>query len=290
MTLPQNGFRLTLFFLFFVLVCQAQTLSLPFNPTVGSCYKVEIITDTYYDMELDFASQTSLVSNTQSYSLYSFTTLECRDEGYHISFACDSSSYSMSTGVDSFAGFQPGGYNSQTNNNFLLGKTLLLFVSKQGKILDIQGIEELVSSFPSIPSGFNITKMLTNKIKEYVRLVIPENAPSSLSVGQTWYCDENENIGQYQLIAFNDVFADLLFRRTIIPEENDDPIELMGITMKTKESGSMEGTLKVNVKTGWVMESVWEKNVITEIKAGNLSTIMRDMLRKEKITVKEVGR
>ena len=172
----------------------------------------------------------------------------------------------------------------------------MLHISIQGKILDINLIEENASSFLSHQSGLNIDAMRTNMIRELVCMVIPEYVSESLGTGQTWDCVDSVNTGlhkyvemsQYMLTDYNSNYADLSLLSTIESERSEEYIELSGMKMKMNQSGTTFGTIRVNRNSGWVVASEWQKDLVTETVLESLPMSVPPLPSKEKITVKEI--
>lgn len=299
MTIAKDKFLLALFFIFFTGHLRAQPISITFSPTVGSLYKVEIIKETYFSSRIPIGMVgEDIYSGARSITCYllSFATLECTDDGYVIALSIDSTS--TSTSIQSQIVSYPEsfqGSNIQRDNDYV-GKTVLLHISKEGKILDLNGIEDMVQLLPVNSINVNSVAIISNMVKELVQMVIPEYTCASIEVGQAWDCVNHVDTGmyiyveeiQYALVGFDAVYADLSMLATMKPEESDNYMEILGVKMSMKPSGTAKGTLKVSRDAGWAVEAVWEKNQVIEMDIQNAPMSMPPSRNKEKITLKKI--
>jgi len=272
----------------------AQSISLAFSPTIGSCHKVEIKRIFYSANQVLDNIGIDMYGSAYMYYLLSFTALECTESGYMVKLTIDSTSMSARHGTESSVGSFSGG-NIQRDIDFL-GASVLLHISKQGKLINAQGIENMTNSLPTNQLGISTEDMFLNMIKEFVRMTIPEYTTESLAIGQTWDCIENVGTGvfkyventQYELIDFDSTHASLSLLSSMEPEESDEYLELWGVKISGIVSGATTGTLKIDRNTGWKVESEWQKNSVTKMKTESLPMPIPPLYSKEQITVRGI--
>jgi len=287
-----------LIFSFFTVCAHAQSLSLVFNPVVGSTHKLEIIKEVYsgYQVSID-EHDADIANGARAYYLLSFTVLEYTNNRYKIALTIDSSSTSMQVqaGVRTSEEYHPI-ENTQRSFDYLSGASILLQISNQGKLLNMEGIEDIANSFPVNQAGINVATMYSYMVQELVRLAIPQFAYDPMAADQTWQGVENIDTGlykcveetQYTLTDFDHAFAELSSLSSLVPKDGDDAVEMMGMKVKMKLSGTATASMKVDRNTGWVVASEWLKSSTTRATVESPPMQMPPTYGKEKITVKGI--
>ena len=296
-SLIQRNFLVILLSLFFTGCLHAQTFSLAFNPVVGSTHKVEITKDAFSGNQISVdAYNADIVVSTRTYYLLSFTTLEYADNSYKIALTVDSSGTfaQTQTGVSSSEEYYPV-EDAQRNFDYFSGASIILHVSNQGELLNMEGIEDLANAFPVKPVGIDAVTVCYSMIQELVHLAIPQYVCESIETGQTWQGVENVDTGmykyventQYTITELDNASANVSLLSSLVPVESD-AVDMMGMKMKMTFSGSATGSMKVDRNTGWVVVSEWQKNVVVGGTVENPPMQIPSMQSKEKITVKSM--
>ena len=280
----------------------AQPVSMAFNPKVGSCLKFEMIRNTGMIQAAisDADIQIDMQGSNSTYYQISFTTLERVKDLFVVEFCCDSISFSAHTAaVSSFGDVVPGvAYKS--SDFFPTGKPIILHISKQGKLVEMQGIDALVDQFESGNKlkmmGIDPTTIVTFMIQDLVRLVIPEYTSGSLVIGKEWDCSQHLDAGMYQFIehlqyklnSFDNTTVSLSLSSIIEPDENDKFFEMLGMKAKMNMSGTSTGTLQVERDTGWVTSFELQKSIKVRSIFENAPVALPPSVSRETITVKRL--
>ncbi len=160
------------------------------------------------------------------------------------------------------------------------GKTFTITFSKYGKIIDVQGIDSIMTSFFNDNYFTDSTKI--NEIKElfgknFGEESIKNNFSSffgyfpekEVSIGEKW--NNNTSIktmfalnidNQYQLIDNKNELYNIGIQSNIKTDSKNSTMEVQGMQMKFNMKGTQTGFIKLDQKTGWIKESEIKQKIV----------------------------
>jgi len=184
------------------------------------------------------------------------------------------------------------------------GRTFEVTMSKSGKITEVRNIEAL---YESVISQFvEISKKKKEQIKAQIEnsygvdalkrsiemstAIYPEKP---VKKGDKWTVNTKLKTGMsanistdYEFVDFNSDYALIRGKSIIKTDEEDTNVENKMIPMKLDVTGSMNSEIKVDKKTGWIIEA----KINQEINGGVSFKLNSQMSDQMKMTIKMINK
>jgi hypothetical protein len=150
----------------------------------------------------------------------------------------------------------------------IIGKSLTMKIDKQGNVLDIEGVDKMMSD---LINGLNLEDV---QIKESAQQLLEQNfgdealrdsfskvtkvyPPENTKVGDSWEDTQTINMGypitvnsKYTLKEDEKDFLSIDMNSEIKTNGNAEPMDMMGIRARYDLNGNQNGTFKVNKNSG----------------------------------------
>ncbi len=168
----------------------------------------------------------------------------------------------------------------------ITNKTFIVSMTKKGKLVDLKNLDVL---FEEIFDGMNIPEQQKNQVNEQLKTMFGEKAfkgsfeqvtaiypKRKMKLGGTWTTDVDLEAGMSGKLAtdftLKEVTDDYYLIHGIgnISSNSDVPyIKSKGMDIKTEMSGSLVSDIKVDKKSGWIIEASIKQELdgTTHIKA-----------------------
>ncbi len=262
-----------LFVVSIFLSCQSQTTELSLSLEQGETYTqvsnakatvIQEINGQVMNMEMVIKGKmTYLVENVSA-------------DGYELETKFDNLSMSMQTPQGAMDFSSEKDDETDIFSSILASmknKSFTVNMSKQGKITEVTGVEKIWEN--AFDNFENLSEMQKEQIKaqvmqaygaealkgntEMVTAIYPKEP---VNEGDIWTIETNLESGMaakmstdYELVEVSDDFAFIKGNATIKTEDKDAYIENNGMPMKYDMEGTMTSEIKVDKKTGWIIEA-----------------------------------
>lgn len=259
--------------LIILIPCQAQKVNLALNLEVGKEYEQYTDSKSTIIQDINGENFNMKISNrgTMIYLVKSINNNNyCMDVRYeHIAMSMQFAHTTVEFSSD----------KEDENDLFskalktMINKPFEITISKTGKIIDIKNIDLLLNSaiegFSQIPEAQaeQLKSQLTKAYGadaykgsiEMVTAIYPEN---SVNKSDKWNITTSLEAGmaiklstEYEFADFTTEYAVINGNSTINTEDKDAYVMTNGMPMKFDLTGSMSSNIKVDKKTGWIIEA-----------------------------------
>lgn len=199
-----------------------------------------------------------------------------KDSNYIMETTYQSMNYKMNAqGQDIEFGTETIAKDSTMNKvfNAFKGKSFTITFNKFGKIINVQGIDSIMTTFFNDNYYTDSTKI--NEIKELFGKNFGEESiinnfssffgyfpEKEVSIGEKW--NNNTTIktmfalnidNEYQLIDNKNDLYNIGIQSNIKTDSKNSTMEVQGMQMKFEMKGTQTGYIKLDQKTGWIKES-----------------------------------
>ena len=259
--------------LFMFAFCQGQKQQLSLNLVKGDIYYQKMSTNSSI---LQSANGMEMNINMTIDSKMSYKVLDIQNSVYDIEVKYESLSMKMSMPNMNME------YSSEKNDasdivstllSAMKNKPFIVKMTKTGKVNEVKNLETLFSTiFEKTPQLTDIQKQqIQNQIMQaYGEKAFKGNLEmcsaifneSAVSKGDKWIINTNLESGMsatmtttYELKEIGDSYCIINGNSTIQTANKDAYVESNGMPMKLDLTGTMSSDIKINKKTGWVIES-----------------------------------
>jgi hypothetical protein len=206
-----------------------------------------------------------------------------KDSNYLMETTYKSMNYKMNAqGQDIEFGTETIAKDSTMNKvfNAFKGKSFTITFNKYGKIIDVHGIDSIMTTFFNDNYYTDSTKI--NEIKELFGKNFGEESiinnfssffgyfpEKEVSIGEKW--KNNTTIktmfalnidNEYQLIDNKNDLYNIGIQSNIKTDSKNSTMDVQGMQMKFEMKGTQTGYIKLDQKTGWIKESEIKQKIV----------------------------
>ncbi len=268
--------------LFAVQISFAKKLDLKLNLEKGETYKQIMVSKTKVAQEVMGQKIDILIT---MHCTSSFKVVDIVDGNFKLEICYDEMSMDMKMpqGNQSFS--------SESNDESdplsavlskIIGKKFSMTMTEKGKVLEIEGMSELMTSmFDDVEHSNPQIEQMKQQFEqafgedafknsfEKTTAIYPEG---KIKKGAEWESESNQNMGftinsksTYKLVDFDKSVANVTGTSLLATPEVSAAIEMGPMKMEYQLSGEMKTNMKIDRKTGWVKEAKMTQKLEGEI-------------------------
>ena len=264
---------LNLFFVnILVVTCYAQKIDLTLNLEKGKEYK-QITNSKITKNQKSYGKDTSMITYIKDEIIYKVVSvniadynLEAKYENLSMTFDLLQDTIINSSEINEVQDF------FSTLLSEMTGYVFNVKMSKKGKIIEVKNIDSKIDSIFTNSTHIQETKLVQQKaqmnemfsaeaFKSNKEMVIAFFPDKPVSKGDKWTIESNletsttgEITTEYEFTEFGSDYILITGKSTVKTADIDRYIELNGMFVKYDISGSMISELKIDRKTGWIIE------------------------------------
>ncbi|MFV0538717.1 MAG: DUF6263 family protein [Dysgonomonas sp.] len=268
----------TLFFFLLISIAisgQAQKANLALNLEKGKEYRQNMTMKSAVNQDLEGQKINMELSSKASMT---YLVKDIDERGYIFDVKFDSIIMSMNT---PYGVFEFSSEKNEPSNVFsamlaaMKNKSFEITMAKTGKVIEIKNVDDLFDAAISELDLMQISEEQKEQTKaqvmkaygadafrgntEMVTAIFPENP---VNIWDRWVVNTKLESGMsgkittdYELSDQTSGYYIIKGKSTIVTEDKDAYIESNGMPMKFDIKGSMESEIKVDKKTGWIIEA-----------------------------------
>jgi hypothetical protein len=248
--------------------CQgADKYTLEYNLEKGKTYTQRMVMDMNMSMN---AMGQDIKVNTNTEMVVNFDVLNKNNDVYDVQVTYKKIKINV-TGpaiysIDSDSTETSSDKNSAGVIKSLVGIPIDVQLTKQGKVVSVSGVDKLTEKIHNVANP-QFEQMFSAQFSEKaIQKLIEQSSffpEKPVAIGDTWEITSTINTTGFDIInkmnltlkQVKDNVATIDFTSTIATPEGGEVTKIQGMDAKISMDGTQAGTVQINMKTGWIIQS-----------------------------------